>query len=271
MDNCKKSFPAFINIKLLIILFQINAIYFANTYDKYNSEYIYIEDNNYSKKSVSHLNVMIIVTNKSGIEIKKETDDPENILSELVFRKKYFINFKENINIEMEKIYPKEKIKNYIVKYINGEIHNKNNRIIRNVLSDLDIIFYLTIRQTQLEIQLINIVGEKIGFYKETMKNRMLLEKNIENVFMGLMDKYFFRSIIVPKTNNLIGEIYINNRLRFKKWEGLEPIELKNIFRYNDFTVHIVTNDSVSNNIAYKGEIFSLNKKIERRIKKGIK
>ena len=71
------------------------------------------------------------------------------------------------------------------------------------------------------------------------------------------MDRYFYKTVKLTRSNDLIGDIYLNDRFK-KKWKGTTPIIVDNILRYEDVTVHILTTDSVSNNIIIKGEIFSL-------------
>ena len=73
------------------------------------------------------------------------------------------------------------------------------------------------------------------------------------------MDRYFYKTVKLTRSNDLIGDIYLNDKFK-KKWKGTTPIIVDNIPRYEDVTIHILTTDSVSNNIRIKGDIFSLNK-----------
>ena len=83
-----------------------------------------------------------------------------------------------------------------------------------------------------MEIKLLNRKGDQIGIYKKSLTNRLTLEHikgEVTDIFNEFMDRYFFQTIKVPRSNNLVGEIYINDKLQQKKWEGSIPVELNNI------------------------------------------
>jgi hypothetical protein len=79
------------------------------------------------------------------------------------------------------------------------------------------------------------------------------------------MDRYFYKTIILLKPDQVYGNIFINDKIHNQKWEGEKQVIINNIPRYENITISIISEDSISNNIQIKGDTFKLNGSNEKR------
>lgn len=263
---------------IIICLFVYNVA-FSDKINDYRSGHINVDD---SRETVPHLNSMLIITDDSRSNHKKTW---EKIMNDRIATFPFFNDVKGTIKKEMANILSRKGWELNINSYIKRDIGSKLKKRIYAALrkKELDIIINLVIKTNQLEIRFFNQKGAKIAFYKRKRDPQIsgsinndkitkdqrdqLIRAELNDLFTEFMDRYFYKTVKLTRSNDLIGDIYLNDKFK-KKWKGTTPIIVDNIPRYEDVTVHILTTDSVSNNIIIKGEIFSLKEANQKKNQK---
>ena len=258
----------FVGSPVVILSMLVCSIALSGDVSEYESNYFNVDDQN---KIVTQLNSIVVITDVSK-SIYKEYIELE--LSRLFFNLHFIKDVKEDVVTSMEKTVSKSQIENFINSYISDQLGDKNKRKVYSSLKAVDLIINLILKDNQMEIRLLNSRGERIAHYKQKFKKdenntkKISIEKldtKVIDLFNEFMDRYFYKTIILLKPDQVYGNIFINDKIHNQKWEGEKQVIINNIPRYENITISIISEDSISNNIQIKGDTFKLNGSNEKR------
>ena len=204
-------------IDVVILSMLVCSIALSGDVSEYESNYFNVDDQN---KIVTQLNSIVVITDVSK-SIYKEYIELE--LSRLFFNLHFIKDVKEDVVTSMEKTVSKSQIENFINSYISDQLGDKNKRKVYSSLKAVDLIINLILKDNQMEIRLLNSRGERIAHYKQKFKKdenntkKISIEKldtKVIDLFNEFMDRYFYKTIILLKPDQVYGNIFINDKMR---------------------------------------------------------